>query len=253
METLKTGVADICLCYDSLTFEREAEHEIIHALSNSLGRGVMEGYMGIIGRGMNEALTENNNSKRLTYPQPRYVLNQILNDRPELEKLAYQAYFGNESRNKLTSAIFNAYGSEGVIKFDFMASTPIERNDKLGKSILFDTEECLRFFSEGVNDPYLEAVEKTREFLEKFEKISNICHVECAKNSKHKNLSENVQSDRVNYYAAKQICSDLSGILVNDLEVPLRDLFCDKWMLNDYNNLLKELQEFSFKEDAKLK
>ena len=171
-------------------------------------------------------------------------IDKIFEDKPELEKLAYRAYFGNEPREKLTIALFNLYGSEGVIKFDFMASQSTDRLDRLGKSVLFDLEECLEFFSEGVVDKYLNATNQTKNLQDKFRTLYYSTS-KIARKTPGKNPNWRVSYGQPLY----NIYDSLVEIAENIRNLPLRDIFDNQRQIQSYDEFLNLLSLFNYEEN----
>jgi hypothetical protein len=99
-----------------LVFDREYwdsfEHEYAHSQSESLSFGFMQ----LLFRGLDEALTENATSSPETYPQQRRVLRNLLASHPEYEELLYRAYVGHQAAKlEFLSRLANDFGLTGLL------------------------------------------------------------------------------------------------------------------------------------------
>lgn len=235
----------ICFCYDDLSFANRFEHETTHSFSKNGGQGIMDGYLFIMGRGMNEALTESQTLEPTSYAYPRYILEKIFEKNPKLQEIAHKVYFGKADRKELMTEIFSTYGSEGVIKFEFMASILQEIKDDLGNKILYDFSETLDFFAKNIEDPYLQISYKVKKLQLKFEEMTD----------KLQEIYDQMPSSGsrsiwvVKYFAPlNRINNQLTEILKHTIYLPLKYLM-NQEILITCQEFLQALENFEFEED----
>ena len=106
------------------------------------------------------------------------------------------------------------------------------------------------FFSKGLDDPYLEAMQSTKKLEIKFDELDNT-YINFCDDSKpeeqKRDWKECFGKPLFNiYWSMRKICN-------LNKEVPLKDLFDSPWMLNDYNKFINALEKFTFAENDETK